>query len=319
MLRGLRVTIVCCLVIGVAPGRMNAAGEYGNGYSCPDDAPALVKPVAAAIGVGIATALNTAISSAFVGIVAPLRALVLRGKKLSPEVEQVARKTLHEMGVKNADSVHLRQSGWLGRKLIGKTKACAIGGPSVVSRHIIIGSEKWFNKLSEREKRFLIGHEGAHLNRCHEIKIAASKACAESIACVAFRFLQGKLASAYREGKVSKDLFEAGFIAAGSSFAIGIFFGVKPFVSRLCGKQADCDAAEKLHNAAGGKALMQTLKKHKEKRQAKRAKKLFGLVGLWDRLNDALDFPLLSTQPPLDRRIAYLGKMAEEQAQAARG
>jgi len=262
--------------------------------------------------VAMHTAKNVLVLSALAAVVVPLIApLLYRGKKLSPETEQAVRKTLREMGVEDVDSVTLREFNWLAQKLFGKENACAMGGLPFLPRHVLISQEKWLNKLSDAERRFLVGHEGAHLNRIHIIKTVVALAFAEGLARGSAALIKRELARKRWNGMDDR-VHAVAYLTTSVAAAVAPLC-LRALVSRRCERQADTDAADQLCNAAGGQALMKRFNEQGEKRRAKRAKKFFGLLGTLDQICALLNSKTLASHPSHEKRIAYLEKMAEEQ------
>ena len=87
---------------------------------------------------------------------------------VSPEVEQFVRNIQKEMKMEHV-TIRLRSFSREIMSLFGRENAAAL---SIPFANTILISEEWFNSLPEKEKRALIGHELAHIQKKHIYKKA---------------------------------------------------------------------------------------------------------------------------------------------------
>jgi len=92
----------------------------------------------------------------------------LGGERLAVSNERYVRYMLNRMGLAKADRVRIRRFNKYAKKWVGEKNACAVA--CFYLPHYLYFSEEWFNTLDEQKRRFLVGHEAAHLKCKHQQK-----------------------------------------------------------------------------------------------------------------------------------------------------
>ena len=248
-------------------------------------------------------------------------------ESLSQENEAFVRQILQEMNVKQNITI-LRMSKF-GINRLGYQNAF------VILNYLFV-SEDWFNKLSTKEKRFLIGHEAVHIKENHSVcKVIALEALSLVVGYIVKKNLT------QQRNAISEDLFDAGQRSAektenegqnttakaevrantcssvkwpneiGLTRNMSLLYCTLPFLwmSRYFEKRADLEAAKTLGNAQDGVTLVNRWQGDFEDPESK-----FFLLRLKGWLDKYIGKYFTQTHPFLAEREAYLTELAEQQA-----
>jgi len=291
--------LVCSMLLLGGSNGVFAAGSEGSAPTSESDNAALNSPSAAKMAVrfGLTGGFALGLVVLMIELQAKLGA-ALGARELKPETQEEIRKVLREMGLKDVDDVCLAECIEALQKAFPKHGAAALMSPFGGNRRILLTSEEAFGQLSEDEKRFLVGHEATHIKRQHVLKAALVGVGAALCA------LLPSMCVAQSYGR-KKEYLKAGAVGAvGYLSALVCAILGRAAMSRANEREADCQAARELNAAAGGVAIMKRFKEDPVMQAVLKKYKSF-----WWRL--------LMAHPTLDERIAYLQKIAEEQAAQA--
>lgn len=178
--------------------------------------------------------------SQYMGIILEQKAMQYGTEPLEPEHEAFIRGIIQELGI--TKKIIIRKMSRLGIALYRRKNACAL-----FDRYLFVG-ESFFKELSEEEKRFLIGHELAHLMRNHIL--------IRSVVFFSLLFISGiisaalalKLQSTYRLSRTTSII--TGILAFAFFNRIGNIGNM--MLSRHQEKEADFISVSRLQSSQGG-------------------------------------------------------------------
>jgi len=209
---------------------------------------------------------------------------------VSEKTEEFVRGIQKELGMQNI-CIPIRQMSKHAIRMLGKDNACAYFD-------VLILNEKWFKKLPEQEKRFLVGHELGHIKMKHCLKNYLS-----GVAVGLFTVGSGYLLSKYYSEPYQQIKNQLNNFIVVIPFLANIPFLIRSVFSntysRSQEREADKIAAIELNNIEGGIALMERFKKKHDPYSRFSLKRLF------------------YNHPSPDERIEYLKQLATTQQTAS--
>ncbi len=228
-------------------------------------------------------------------------------KPVSPEVEQEVRAILDEMNMSDW-GVRLKRLSKLAM-FVGMTDHNAFAVSLYGIRNIYI-SEDWYKQLSPEQRRFLIGHEAAHLKYYHTDVNFLFWLVIDLLSLLEFlHYLSGRF------GKIFNCKFKLIPDKIGTLKSrlreLSIFFIFKNVFMRIFEVHADFAAATELGEYDGGIALMKEFKAFRDKRESELPQeKIFIAIrnfAKWLR-------KYIGSHPTHDQRIANIEKWKTEYA-----
>ena len=208
--------------------------------------------------------------------------------EVSKETENFVRSLQKELGMQNERIRIKRMSHFAEKTMMGKRNACVHS----FSNLMIIG-EKWFNTLSEPEKRALIGHELMHLKKHHQGKQLILALSTTAIANLLTNEIAEKMSS---QTSVSPHRRLGNVLLVQMLLAIPNAI-LTSWYSRQCEREADILAARQLKCSSGGVQLFKRLLDEAVDPQSRFAFKRF-LANLF------------ASHPCCEERIKYLQELA---------
>ena len=178
--------------------------------------------------------------SKYIDIILEQTAMQYGTEPLEPAHEAFIQSIIQELGI--TKKIIIRKMSRLGITLYGRKNACAL-----FDRYLFVG-ESFFKELSEEEKRFLIGHELAHLMRNHALTRSVMLFSLLCISGIISTALALKLQSTYRLSRTPSII--TGILAFAFFNRIGSIGNM--MLSRHQEKEADFISVSHLQTAQGG-------------------------------------------------------------------
>ncbi len=202
--------------------------------------------------------------------------------EVSPENEQFIRDIQKEIGLEN-QRIRIKRMSKLATRLFGRENAFATLGNNLFI------SEDWFNTLSQEEKRFLVGHELAHLKKRHPLKMYGINIGRLLLSICIAEALKKRLSST---GLIPNMLREGLLVLNNLILLLDICY-----LSRKCEYEADDIAARELNNPDGGIVFFERLIKEVRDPESR-----FAIKRIFSRLYKKL----FSTHPEFEERIDHM-------------
>ncbi|MEX2437687.1 MAG: M48 family metalloprotease [Candidatus Babeliales bacterium] len=199
---------------------------------------------------------------------------------LSKKHQRLVKSLMHKMNI--SKPIDMRLANWQTKALWGRNNALAMYD------HYLFISDSFFNELSKKEQRFLIGHELSHIKFNHN-----SKQLSVLILLIMLVFFVYKHIYAFLRTRISRRIIR---IPIGLFCFWALLVGrqvIYATLSRVCERQADKESALCLHCPEGGIAFFNRLEKTAQFPQKK------------NRLQKALS-PWVATHPSNKERIECL-------------
>jgi len=222
-------------------------------------------------------------------------------EQVSADNEQYIRAIAQEMGFGHLNFKIFRMNDW-GISKFGYANACVVN--LYLYKYLFI-SEGWFNELPDQEKRFVIGHELAHLGKSHHAKIMLASvglAIGQEV-CLGGHF--AALGRYYDQGQWGK--YCVGTIGTLGALCIFDFLLIAMLIRRH-EREADYISATLLNNVQGGIASFEHMKEEELQDDKDKPTTILQLIA--DKLKG-----YFATHPSHDERLSLIQQYGQQQEQ----